>query len=103
MNYCVIDEQLFWKDTRSVLCKCVDADEAKMITDEFHSDACGGQHYYKTISHKISRDRYYCPILFSNANAKVRVCMECQMFSSKQKFLHFPLKPIIVKSYFQQW
>ena len=69
---------------------------------ELHRGACGGHLYWKSTANKILRVGYYWTPLFLDVFAKVRACMECQKFSSKDKLLPLPLNPISVSSPFQQ-
>jgi hypothetical protein len=70
---------------------------------EFHNSECGGNHYWKTITHKILRAGYYWPSLFSDVCQFVKTCDKCQRFVGKQQLKYLPLKPIVVMGPFQKW
>ena len=101
VTYCIINKNLFWKDSGGILLNYIDEDEAQRIMVEFHRGACKGNHCWKDATYKILRFGYYWPTLFSDVNAKVRVCMECQMFERRKTLLPFPLKPITIEVHFQ--
>eukprot|EP00253_Pinus_taeda_P023296 PITA_23296 len=70
---------------------------------QFRSNICGGQHYWKTIAHKILRTGYYWPTLFFDVFSFVKSCDKCQRFEGKQQLNSLPLKPIHANGHFQQW
>jgi hypothetical protein len=53
--------------------------------------------------YKILRVGYYWTKLFTDVNAKVRACRECQLFARKQNLPAFPLVLIKNEALFQQW
>lgn len=58
----------------------------------------------RTTSHKILRAGFSWPTFFKYAHQIVRNCNPCQRFSTKLKFsINLPLKPVNVKTSFQQW
>jgi hypothetical protein len=103
VRYCLIDQILYWKDPLGVLLKCMDPQEVDRIMIEFHSDLCGGHHFWKTTARKILRAGYYWPTLFADIHQRVRACIPCQIFSGKQQLKSLPLQPIVVSGPFQQW
>jgi hypothetical protein len=86
-----------------ILLNCIVEEETEGIIDEFHKGICGGHHAWRDTTYKILRAGYYWPKLFSEVNAKVRSCKECQIFVGKQKLPSLPLVPIKVEAPFQQW
>ena len=68
---------------------------------EFHKGECGGNLYWKTTTHKILRDGFYWPTLFSDTYKEVSSCHECHFFKGKRKLLPLPLKPISIEYPFQ--
>ena len=46
-KYCLVEEQLFWKDLCGILLRCLDKSEIGVIS-ESHEGACGGHKYWKT-------------------------------------------------------
>ena len=76
-RYCLIDNQLYWRDPARIMLKCVDENDAQRIMTELHQGACGGHLYLKSTANRILRAGLYWPTLFSYVFAKVRACMEC--------------------------
>jgi hypothetical protein len=68
-----------------------------------HSRYCGGHFAACTTTHKILREGYYWPIIFSNVHRYVRSCQPCQFFVGKQRPPTIPLKLVIIEVPFQQW
>jgi hypothetical protein len=55
MNYCIFNQELFWRDPNIILLKCVDEGESKQIVTYFHKGFCGGHHHWKATTFKILR------------------------------------------------
>ena len=84
VKFCIIDKLLYWKDPSGVLLRCLDKEESVQVINQFHSSTCGGNHYWKTTSHKILRAGYYWPVLFSDVCTFVKSRDKCQRFIGKQ-------------------
>ena len=65
-KYCLVEEQLFWKDLGGILLRCLDKSEIEGVIFESHEGACGGQKYWKTTAYRILRVGYYWPSLFAD-------------------------------------
>eukprot|EP00253_Pinus_taeda_P009480 PITA_09480 len=102
-KYCINENLLYWRDPFGMLLRCLDKEQSMEVIQQFHSNMCGGHHYWKTTSHKILRAGYYWPTLFSDVFSFVKSCDRCQRFEGKQKLKSLPLKPIHAKGPFQQW
>ena len=83
IKYCLIDQDLYWKDPLWVLLRCLDLQEAQKIMFDFHDSLCGGHHFWRTTSYKILRAGYFWPSLFTDVCAKIRACLKCKKFSEK--------------------
>ena len=57
-KYCLIDQQLIWKDPRGVFLRCLDKKEIKEAFSESHEGACGGHKNWKVTAYKILRFGY---------------------------------------------
>jgi hypothetical protein len=68
MKYCLTKDGLGWKYLDGVLLRCVNQEEAEKLLKELHSGFCGGHFAACTTSHKILRDGYYWPSLFSDTH-----------------------------------
>jgi hypothetical protein len=66
VKYCLIDNVLYWRDPLGVFLRCLNPQETQKVMFDFHSGLCGGNHFWKTTAHKILRDGYYWPTLFTN-------------------------------------
>ena len=100
VKFCVLNGYLYWKDPGGVLLNCLLEEEAKGKIQEFHKGDCGGHLYWKTIAHKILRDGFYWPTLFSDIYKEVSTCHECHIFEGGRKLLPLPMKSISIESPF---
>ena len=82
-KYCLIEQQLFWKDPRGILLRCLDKPEIGEVIFESHEGDCGGHKYWKATVYKILKAGYYWPSLFSDVYQQVRACIPCQKFVGK--------------------
>ena len=46
VKYCIIENNLYWKDPTRILLRCVNEEEAQRIMTEMHASACGGHIYW---------------------------------------------------------
>ena len=58
-KYCLIEQQLFWKDPGGILLRCLDKPKIEGVISESHEGACGGHKYWKETTYKILRAGYY--------------------------------------------
>ena len=72
-TYQIIDGILFRKNYDEVLRRCLEKEDAKVIT-ELHDGPAGGHFFGDTTAHKILRAGYYWPTLFKDVHAHVRKC-----------------------------
>jgi hypothetical protein len=72
IKYCIIDDQLYWKDPLGFLLCCLTEPETQGVINEFHEGVCGEHHAWRETTYKILRAGYYWPKLFTDVNAKVR-------------------------------
>lgn len=102
VKYCIItNDQIFWKDPRGILLKCVDEKEVEQLIIEFHKGDCGGHHFWKSTTYKILRVGYYWPSLFSDVFTKEHVLNA--NYLSKKNLKSLPLQPVVITGPFQQW
>eukprot|EP00253_Pinus_taeda_P012041 PITA_12041 len=73
-KYCINENLLYWRDPSGVLLRCLDKEQSIEFLQQFHSNMCGGHHYWKTTAHKILRVVYYWPSLFSDVFSFVKTC-----------------------------
>ena len=52
INYCILNENLYWKNPNGLLLKCLPEAEAERIKQEFHAGECGGHLNWKTTAKK---------------------------------------------------
>jgi hypothetical protein len=103
IKFCILNQNLYWRDPARILLKCLDENEAKKVTTDMHRGVCGGHQHWKDTSLNILRARYYQPTFFSDVFTTVRACNEFQKFAGKQILVSLPLKPITTNGPFQQW
>jgi hypothetical protein len=103
VNFCVLDNSLYWKDSGGMLLRCLLENDVKRAMEEFQKGDCGGHHYWKTTAHKILRVGYYWPTIFTDVYKEVSNCHECQIFDGRTKLHPLPLKLISVEAPFMQW
>lgn len=103
LRYCIIDNDLFWKDDGGILLNCLLKGEDDKIMQEFHVGDCEGHLYWKTTSDKILRAGFLWPTMFADVKKNVTSYHKCQILEGKRKLLTLPLKPISTKMPFQQW
>jgi hypothetical protein len=84
MKYCLNQDGLGWKYLDGVILRCVNKDEADRMIKELHLGYCGGHFASHTTTHKILREGYYWPTLFTDTHRYVRSFQPCQFFSMKQ-------------------
>jgi hypothetical protein len=80
VNFCILNQSLYWKDPGGILLSCLLEEEVEKIIIEFHKGDFGGHHYWKTTMHKILRVGFYWPGIFSDVYKEVSSCHECQIF-----------------------
>lgn len=74
IKYFILDDQLYWKDPRSILLTCITKEQTGEIIDELHKGICRGHQAWRDTMYKILRAGYYWPTLFQEANSQVRAC-----------------------------
>ena len=99
-NYCIFNENLYWKNPNGLLLKCLTENEAERVKQEFHTGECGGHLSWKSTAKKILKAGYYWPTLFNDIYNMIIACHKCQIFEGKRKLLPLPLQPITVEGPF---
>jgi hypothetical protein len=61
IKYCIMNENIYWKDPLGIFLNCIVEDETAGIIDEFHKGICGGHHAWRATAYKILRVGYYWP------------------------------------------
>lgn len=102
VKYCIINSNLYHKVPLNILLLYLTESETEGIIDQFHTGFCGGHYAWREKIYKILRAIFYWPTLFLQVGAKVRSCVPCQRFASKQKLAALPLIPAIVSTPFLQ-
>lgn len=101
LRYCIVNKNLYWRDTYGILLNCLLEYEVEKVIHEFHKGDCGGHRYWKATRNKIPRVRYYCPCMFKDIYKTIVSCNEYQIFYGKKKLMPLPLKPICIEAPFQ--
>jgi hypothetical protein len=55
LKYCILNENLYWKDVGGILLNCLLKYEANKALQEFHERYCGGHLNWKATANKILR------------------------------------------------
>ena len=58
-KYCINENLLYWRDPSGVFLRCLDKENSMEVMQQFHSNMCGGHHYWRTTTHKILKVGYY--------------------------------------------
>jgi hypothetical protein len=83
IKFCINENMLYWKYPSGIFLRFLDKEESIKVMHQFHSNNYGGHHYWKTTSHKILREGYYCPCLFYDFFSYVKTCYKCQRLTGK--------------------
>jgi hypothetical protein len=65
IKFCILNQNLYWRDPVGILLKCLDEDESKQVTTYMHRGVCGVHQHWKSTSLNIVREGYHWPTLFS--------------------------------------
>lgn len=57
-KFYILNQFLYWKDSRGVLLNYLLEDEAHKVIEEFHKGYCGGHHFWKATTNKILRPSF---------------------------------------------
>jgi hypothetical protein len=55
VKFCIINQNLYWKDPAGILLKCLDEDESKHVITYMHRGVCGGHQHWKSTTLNISK------------------------------------------------
>ena len=81
-KYVLKDEVLYKRGFSQPYLRYLASDEANYVLREVHKGACGNHSGARSIVHKVVRAGYYWPTIQADAKAYVKVCDQCQRFSS---------------------
>lgn len=70
----LVNGKLYSRDPDGVLLLCLTEGEIIEIVNEYHGCFCGGHYGWKVKAHKILKDGFLCPSLFSYVYRLVRGC-----------------------------
>jgi hypothetical protein len=68
LKFCLTQDGLRWKNPDRIFIRCLNKDEVDRLIKELHSGYCGGHIVARTTAHKILRDGYCCPTLFTDTH-----------------------------------
>ena len=83
--------------------RCVDEPKSKRLTVEFLQDFVVCILQLEQPPTKSLEQVTIGQTFFSDVHKFVRSCLQCQLFTGKQKMKALSLKPIVVQAPFQQW
>lgn len=53
MKYCIVNENLYWKDKLNILLLCLTESETEGAIEQFQEGVCGGHYAWKEKTYKI--------------------------------------------------
>ena len=65
-NYLIVDNTLYCRGVDSILQRCLTHEEAKVMLNDYHGGACGGNLSGLSIAQKILREGYFWPSIFKD-------------------------------------
>ena len=81
-RYVLMNEVLYKKGFSQPYLRCLALEEANYVLREVHEEACGNHLGARSLVHKVVRAGYYWPNMQADAKAYVKICDQCQRFSS---------------------
>jgi hypothetical protein len=78
-------------------------EEAELILNDYHSEACGGHLSGLATTQKILRVSYFWPLIFKDCVESVKKCHPFQVFAWKIPSHPTPLHPVITVGSFTKW
>ena len=81
-KYVLIDEVLYKRGFSQPYLRSLASDEANYVLREVHKGACDNHSGARALVHKVVRAGYFWPTIQANAKAYIKVCDQCQQFSS---------------------
>ena len=102
-NYLIVDNTLYRRGVYSLLRHCLTHDEAEVVLNDFHGEACGGHLSGLATAQKILRAGYFWPSIFKDCIEAVKRCHPFQVFARNMRSNPAPLHPIITAGPFTKW
>ena len=81
-KYVLIDEVLYKQGFSHPYLRCLSLDESNYLLREVHEGACENHSGVRALVHKVVRAGYYWPTIQADVKAYVKMCDQCQCFSS---------------------
>ena len=81
-NYRLIGDDLFKAGVVQTLLKCLSFEEGKNLIKEVHEGTCGAHAGPRAIVSKVSRQGFYWPTAFRDAQEVIQRCEACQRFAN---------------------
>ena len=76
-NYLIVDNTLYHRGVDSILQHCLNHEESKVVLNDCHEGACGGNLSRLSIAQKILRVGYFWPSIFKDYVDVVKRCHPC--------------------------
>ena len=90
LRYCIIDKNLYWKDTSVILLNCFLEEEAEKVIEEFHKGDCGGHHYWKTTTNNILRAGIIGLLCLNMSTKRLLPTMNARFFMVRRSLFLYP-------------
>jgi hypothetical protein len=102
-NNLILDDMLYRRGVDCILCRCLTHEEAVIMLNDFHTEACGGHLSRLETTQKNLRVGYLWSTLIKDCIELIKKCHLCQIFSQKMRADLSPMFPIITVGPFTKW
>jgi hypothetical protein len=102
-NYLILDDTLYRRGVDCILRRCLTHQEAIIVLNDFHTEACGGHLSRLATAQKILGAGYFWLTLIKDCIESFKKCHSCQIFSQKMRAHPSPMFPVITVGPFTKW
>jgi hypothetical protein len=102
-KYTIVDDTLYHRGIDSILRRCLNHEEAKLVLNDCHKGAYGGHLSGLATTQKILRVGYFWPTIFKDCIEVIKKCHPYQVFTRKMRSHPTPLHPVITVGPFTKW
>jgi hypothetical protein len=102
-NYLILDDTLYQRGVDCILCRCLTHEEADIVLNDCHTEACGGHFSGLAKTKNILCTGYFWPTLIKDCIESVKKSHPCQIFSRKMRAHLAPMFSVITVGPFTNW
>ena len=77
IKYVLLDDQLYYKNVKEVLLKCLSQEGAKVLMSEVHEGICGAHQSAYKMKWVIRRTGYFWPTMLEDCFEYYKGCQDC--------------------------